>query len=259
MKLILFDVDDTLCKSGQQISTDTLNKLILLQNNYDLGIVGGGKYIKINDQFTKNKTYLDKLFKYVFTENGMIGHTFNIGYNFNENNKSELLYHNSIRQKLGIEKISIINNFLLKLVANTDLPLKTGSFIDLRDGLIYFTPIGQNCTIEDRLVFKEFDKKNNTRIHMVKTLEKEFPELYIGLGGEIGICISPTGWNKSYIMNYLDDVKNDCIYDEIHFIGDKIYPGGNDYPLAIHKGIAKYYQTYGPEHTCKIIDNFFIY
>jgi phosphomannomutase len=242
MKLILFDVDDTLCKSGQKINEKILNKLIDLSEKYDLGIVGGGRYTKIEYQFTiNNVSYLNKIFKYVFTENGMIGHKSN-----------KILYDKNMRHDLGDDKLNKINNYLLELLSSTELPMKTGSFVDLRNGLIYFTPIGQNCTMSDRQQFKKFDEENNVRIKLVESIQKKFPDLYVGLGGEIGICISPKNWNKAHIMHYLNTLN----YNEIYFFGDKIYPGGNDYPLAIRKEITKYFQTSGPDYTYNLLDYF---
>lgn len=40
----------------------------------------------------------------------------------------------------------------------------------------------------------------------------------------------PKGWDKTYCLNHIQASD----YDEIHFFGDKTYPGGNDYELYNH-------------------------
>jgi hydroxymethylpyrimidine pyrophosphatase-like HAD family hydrolase len=46
-KLILLDVDGTITNSGCKIDSKMENILILLSQNFELGIVGGGKIDKI--------------------------------------------------------------------------------------------------------------------------------------------------------------------------------------------------------------------
>ena len=53
-----------------------------------------------------------------------------------------------------------------------------------------------------------------------------FPELSVALGGQTGIDIGPKGSDKSQILRDFNDD------DEIHFFGDRIEEGGNDYSLA---------------------------
>ena len=40
------------------------------------------------------------------------------------------------------------------------------------------------------------------------------------------------------------------------FFGDKIYPGGNDYALAIQNKITKYYQVNNYNETIKILESY---
>ncbi len=61
---------------------------------------------------------------------------------------------------------------------------------------------------------------------MLDRLRNTFPELAITLGGQTGIDIGPLGSDKSQILRDFDDD------DELHFFGDKMDEGGNDYSLA---------------------------
>lgn len=54
--LYLFDVDGTLAESGKRVSIETAKLLNKLKENNEIGIVGGGKYSKILEQFTDKKT-----------------------------------------------------------------------------------------------------------------------------------------------------------------------------------------------------------
>jgi len=49
--------------------------------------------------------------------------------------------------------------------------------------------------------------------------------LTFSIGGQISFDVFPSGWDKTYSLRFLEE------FDEIHFFGDKTYPGGNDYEI----------------------------
>jgi len=55
---------------------------------------------------------------------------------------------------------------------------------------------------------------------------QQFEGLEAAIGGETGIDIYEKGRNKAQLLSHLGEV------GEIHFFGDAIYEGGNDWPLA---------------------------
>ena len=59
---------------------------------------------------------------------------------------------------------------------------------------------------------------------MSDRIKSEFPDLNIQIGGETGLDISDS--DKSQILT---DFNSE---DEIHFFGDMMLEGQNDYPLA---------------------------
>lgn len=67
------------------------------------------------------------------------------------------------------------------------------------------------------------------------------------IGGETGIDIYPIGNDKSQI---LDDFNED---DNIHFFGDKMDFGGNDYPLAQKNKCGTNHHVKNWEETYKIL------
>ena len=236
-QLLLFDVDGTLCQSGQKITIPLINILEQLKDKYTLAIVGGGDYDKIKYQLDITYQY----FTYIFSENGVISYKNNIK-----------IYENNIRDKIGIDNITKINNILLKISYKLDIPYKTGKFIILRKGLIYFTPIGQDCTTNERQHFIKLDKQYNIRLNIIKQLEIELNDVdvEIVLGGELGIAIYPRDWSKKLCLSLLDD--NYIIY----YFGDQICLYGNDYMIAIDENVHKYYYVNSISDTIQILSNF---
>ena len=86
--------------------------------------------------------------------------------------------------------------------------------------MLNVSPIGRNCSQEERNDFEKYDKEHHIRETMVEVLKKEFPDygfVYL-IGGQISFDVVPKGWDKTYCLRFLDD------YDEIHFFGDKTMP-----------------------------------
>ena len=94
------------------------------------------------------------------------------------------------------------------------------------------SPIGRNCSREERDEYEVFDLQHNVRKNMVEAMRKEFA--YLGLtysiGGQISFDVFPAGWDKTYCLQFLKEED----YDEIHFFGDKTFEGGNDFEIFTH-------------------------
>ncbi len=59
--------------------------------------------------------------------------------------------------------------------------------------------------------------------------EKLIPEFSIELGGATSIDVTKPGIDKAYGVNKLRETLGVAIQDML-FIGDAVFPGGNDYP-----------------------------
>ena len=108
---------------------------------------------------------------------------------------------------------------------NSSFPLRTGNHIEERMGTINFSIVGRNCTLGERKLYIKHDLENRERESFAFQINSEFPNITAAVGGETGIDIYRKGGDKSQILE--DFNKNDKIY----FFGDRMEPGGNDYPL----------------------------
>ena len=64
-------------------------------------------------------------------------------------------------------------NFCLRYIADLDIPVKRGTFLEYRSGMMNISPIGRNCSKEERDAFEDYDKRTNVRKTFVAALEKE--------------------------------------------------------------------------------------
>lgn len=127
------------------------------------------------------------LFDFSFAENGLTA------YRLGQKLESE-----SFIRFLGEERYKRLANFILKYIADLDIPIKRGTFIEFRNGMINVSPIGRNCSHPEREEFERFDKLHNIRPKFVEALKAEFPDygLVYSIGGQISFDVVPEGWDK---------------------------------------------------------------
>jgi len=104
-----------------------------------------------------------------------------------------------------------------------------GEIIENRGSQITYSALGQWATPEDKHAWDPDMKKRQEIVELIR------PELAdigikIGIGGATSIDITLPGIDKAYGMRQLME-QTGYTMDDILFIGDKLQPGGNDYPV----------------------------
>jgi phosphomannomutase len=230
-KIMLFDVDGTIAESGQIMNNTIaklLNKIKKRVKNIEFGIVGGGKFEKVLYQID-NKIK----FQHIFSECGSLYYKLD-----NDKKKYNLIYKKDIREHKNYNEINILVKKFLKFLSEVDY-LLSGTFVDLRYGLIYLSLVGMVATENERKNFIEKDKIFNYRVKLLQILQNEAKNLGIDkdidilLGGSVGIAIYPKEWNKVQVL----DVINKNEYNEIFYFGDKYEEDGNDYKILYHNNV----------------------
>ncbi|KAG6910243.1 Phosphomannomutase 1 [Tephrocybe rancida] len=209
-KLVLFDVDGTLTLARQSVSPEMVEILRDLRKKVITGFVGGSDLVKISEQLAVNGSKAVNDFDYGFAENGLTA--FKLG---------KQLESQSFIKFLGEEKYKKLANFILHYIADMDIPIKRGTFIEFRNGMVNVSPIGRNATIAERLEFQAYDKERGLRAAFVKVLREKFADygLTFSIGGQISFDVFPHGWDKTYALKFVEDEQ----FEEIHFFGDKTY------------------------------------
>lgn len=212
--LCLFDVDGTLTPARLTVSDEMKKTLAEVKKKCAIGFVGGSDFEKQVEQLGPN---ILQEFDFCFSENGLTAYK-----------HGQKLALQLFIGWLGEDKYNRLAKFILRYLSDLDLPFRRGTFIEFRNGMINVSPVGRNASTQERNDYEAYDKQHNIRETMVKALQKEFPDfdLTYSIGGQISFDVFPTGWDKTYCLQY---VEKD--FDTIHFFGDKTYKGGNDYEI----------------------------
>lgn len=131
------------------------------------------------------------------------------------------------------ELYNLMNGWL----QSSPFSIRTGNHIEERPGTINFSIVGRNCTLDERKLYIEHDVNNRERESIAHQINSEFPNITATVGGETGIDIYRTGCDKSQILEDFNTT------DKIFFFGDKIEPGGNDFPLAVKLNNSRCYNV----------------
>lgn len=229
-----------------------LTLLSRLRHEVAIGFVGGSDLVKQQEQLGTPAINVTSLFDYCFAENGLVAYRL-----------GEPLSAASFIGWLGEEKYKKIVKFVLHYVADLDIPVKRGTFIEFRNGMINVSPVGRNASQDERNAYEKYDLEHNIRRDFVAALKKEFPDygLTYSIGGQISFDVFPTGWDKTYALQHVEAegkrTDGEAIeYKTIHFFGDKTYKGGNDYEIYEDSRTVGH-SVKNPDDTARILKEIF--
>ena len=98
-----------------------------------------------------------------------------------------------------------------------------------RVGMVNFSIVGRNASMEQRKAYEEYDAKFKEREKIVEKLSEKHNGLEFVIGGAVSIDIFNEGNDKSQVMKQIEGKSKD---HQIVFVGDRIAFPGNDYSLA---------------------------
>jgi phosphomannomutase len=249
--IALFDVDKTLTPARGNATPEMLDLLARLRQKVVIGYVGGSNFPKQQEQLGDPAGVdVRELFDFCFPENGLTAYKL-----------GEPLPSTSFIQWIGEEKYKELVRFILHYIADLEIPVKRGTFLEFRNGMINVSPIGRNASTQERNDYEKFDLEHKVREKFVGALKEKFGHLGLtfSIGGQISFDVFPTGWDKTYCLGHLEAEakKPDGItYKDIHFFGDKTFPGGNDYEIYEDPRTIGHSVT-GPDDTMRQIKEIF--
>ncbi len=204
---VIFDVDGTLTPSREQIDPEFLLFMMFFAAKHDVYLVTGSDRDKTLEQIGVD---LYNAVKRVYNCSGA---------DVYEQDKN--VYRSEWELPRDVER------FLYDELDYSCFPLRNGNHIERRPGGINFSILGRDKDSSlGRKEYVKWDEERLEREDIADRIKNAFPGLTVVLGGQTGLDIGPYGSDKSQILR---DFSKE---DEIHFFGDMMKEGENDYPLA---------------------------
>jgi phosphomannomutase len=238
-KLIVFDLDGTLAESKASIDAEMAKLLNSLLGIVKVSVISGGAWLQFEKQVLAHLAH-DKRLKNLFLL-PTCGTKF-----YKYDSKWELLYAEDFTDA---EKKKIIGS-LKKAMESSDCKVKKvwGEVVEDRGSQITFSGLGQQAPLEEK---KKWDPDFTKRKKMKAILDKLIPEFSVRLGGATSVDITQHGIDKAYGIRKLRDVLGVAIQEMI-FVGDALFPGGNDYPAEQAGALS--IQVKNPHETKRVIE-----
>jgi len=239
IKLIVFDLDGTLAESKSSLDADIAKLMNTLLGIMKVAVISGGNWPQFEKQLLSNLTHDEHL------ENLLLLPTCGTKF-YKYNGDWKKIYSEDFT---SVEKEKVISS-LTKVMDEVGFRNEKvwGEVIEDRGSQITFSALGQQAPIEEK---KKWDPGFVKRKKMKTLLDKLIPGFSVRLGGTTSIDVTKPGIDKAYGIRKLRDNLGIRLYEMI-FIGDAVFPGGNDYP-AKEAGVVTI-QVKNPEETKLVIE-----
>jgi phosphomannomutase len=216
-KLIVYDLDGTLAESKSSLDREMSELLHDLLGIVKVAVISGGGWPQFEKQLLSNLPRDERLANLSLLPT--CGTQF-----FRYTSEWRRIYS----EDLGPNEKEKITNSLKKAVAVTGFgPEKVwGEVIEDRGSQITFSALGQQAPLEEK---DRWDPDFTKRKQIKAILDTLIPEFSVRMGGATSIDVTKPGIDKAYGIGKLRDVLGISLQEMI-YIGDALFPGGNDYP-----------------------------
>jgi len=212
MKVFIFDIDGTLTPARQAMTDEMIEVFREFCQRERVVLATGSDMVKVKEQVPEE---LFTLIEGIFTCSG------NVLYTGGEE-WGEVIYKREFQPPLELI------DFLERYVDFSSCPVITSGHLECRPGMLNFSTVGRNCTQAQREEYYRWDKETGERKAIQEKIKHMYPSLDCTIGGQISVDIYPRGMDKSQAYNYL---KSKEPKTPVVFLGDRLRPGGNDYPF----------------------------
>lgn len=215
-RLVAFDLDGTLAESKQAIGADMAEWLARLLEVAAVAVISGGDWPQFEKQVVSRlPENADVSRLYIMPTTG-----------------TKLYRHDGSWKPVYAELFDADErDAILKALDSATADLKHektwGEQIEDRGSQITFSALGQEAPLDAK---KAWDPDLAKRKHIQAVMREALPDLSINIGGSTSIDVTRKDVDKAYGMRKLADHSGIAL-DDMLFLGDAIYPGGNDDPV----------------------------
>ena len=216
-QLVVFDLDGTLAESKSALDAEMAQLLEGLLGVVKVAVISGGAWQQFETQILAHLPSGESLKNLSLLPTcGTRFYRYRTGW--------ELLYAEDFT---GVQRQKILDALRRSIDrVGEKVPKTWGEVIEDRGSQITFSALGQQAPLEEK---KKWDPDFAKRKKIIAVLEPLIPEFSVHLGGATSIDVTQRGIDKGYGIQKLRDVLRIEIA-EMLFIGDAVFPGGNDYP-----------------------------
>jgi HAD superfamily hydrolase (TIGR01484 family) len=217
-KLIVFDLDGTLAGSKSPLDSEMSALLHDLYAIVKVAVISGGDWPQFETQLLSNLPHDELL------SNLSLLPTCGTKFYRYSSSGWKKIYSEDFTAEERNKILSSLKNAIS--IANFDTHRLWGEQVEDRGSQITFSALGQRAPSEEK---NKWDPDIGKRKKIKSILDGLIPDFSVRIGGSTSIDITKPGIDKAYGIRKLRDLLSISLQDMI-FIGDALYVGGNDYP-----------------------------
>jgi hypothetical protein len=238
-KLIVFDLDGTLAKSKSALDSEMATLLHDLLDVVKVAVISGGDWPQFEKQLLSHLPHDQSL------TNLSVLPTCGTKF-FRYSGNWTKIYSEDFTAD---EKKKIIDSLNKAFhAAGFKIEKVWGEMIEDRGSQITLSALGQQAPLAEK---EKWDPDFAKRKKVKAILDPLIPGFSVRLGGATSIDVTKPGIDKAYGIRKLRDILGVSLKEMI-YIGDALFPGGNDYPVE-QAGVISI-PVRGPEDTKRVIE-----
>ena len=214
---LIFDLDGTLAPSKEKPSDSMLAVLCEALKYFKIAVISGASFEQFQKQLVAHLPCTDLSNLLLAPTNGSAIYIFS-------NNEWVCLEKSVLEESDKKEIFDVVKNTMDKFQIPFDDTY--GTQIEDRKTQITFSGLGSRAPIS---IKANWDKDASKRLEMANYIKEQLPEFEVRVGGMTSIDITAKGFDKATAIIKIEKYLN-LNTDEILFMGDALFPGGNDEP-----------------------------
>jgi hypothetical protein len=238
-KLIVFDLDGTLAPSKSSLGPEMSALLHDLLGVVKVAVISGGAWPQFEIQVLSNLPQDERL-----TQLSILPTC-----------GTQFFQYDQVWKRLYAEDFTAdekekIETSLTRAVGAAGFAVERvwGDTIEDRGSQITYSALGQEAPLLEK---EKWDPDFAKRRKIKAILDTFIPEFSVRLGGATSIDVTKPGIDKAYGIKKLREILGIPLKEMI-YVGDALFPGGNDYP-AEQAGVISI-PVRGPNETMRVIE-----
>lgn len=240
--LVAFDLDDTLAPSKAAIDPRMGELLVALAERVQVAIISGGQLAQFRAQVVERMP----------DSAASVLHSFHLmptcGTQYYRLDDSGIVtvYAHALTDDEKARALAAVEEEARRLQLWE--PETWGPILEDRGSQITFSALGQQAPLAEKTAWDPTGEKKSA---LRAAVAARIPDLEVRSGGSTSVDITHAGIDKAYGMRQLSE-QTGIALDDMLFIGDRLDPDGNDYPV-LAMGVACR-AVEGWEHTADLLD-----
>ncbi|WP_404434025.1 HAD-IIB family hydrolase [Microbacterium lacus] len=243
IRLVAFDLDDTLAPSKSAIDPRIGDLLVALAERVEVAIISGGQLAQFTTQV------VDRLPDAAASVSANFHLLPTCGTQY---------YRIGDDGIITVYALSLTDDEKARALAAVEEEARQldlwesetwGDILEDRGSQITFSALGQRAPLDAKTAWDPTGEKKNT---LRAAVQSRIPDLEVRSGGSTSVDITHRGIDKSYGMRKLSE-QTGISLDDMLFVGDRLDPDGNDYPV-LAMGVACH-AVEGWEETAEYLDS----